>query len=189
MAKTTSLFRCPADQRQGLYQGTNPALIGRVVPAARTFSMNQAVGTICPGFDQSGNISSHSGAPTLSVNGPWLDDTHNHRRNSPWRTFGRSSDIVAPSPSGLWVLIDEDAHGLNDAAFAFGMERPGWLDYPGTYHNFGCGFAFADGHSETHRWLDASTHFGQGYVGTGPADPTQWHDWSWLAAHTSARAQ
>ena len=73
-------------------------------------------------------------------------------------------------PSGLWVPIDEDAHGLNDAAFAFGMERPGWLDYPGTYHNFGCGFAFADGHSETHRWLDASTHFGQGY--SAPARPT-----------------
>jgi prepilin-type processing-associated H-X9-DG protein len=50
------------------------------------------------------------------------------------------------------VLVDEDVHNLNDAAFAFGMEHPQWIDAPGTYHNGGCGFAFADGHSETHRW-------------------------------------
>ena len=91
-------FPRPADQRQGLYQGTNPALIGQAVPAARTFSINQAVCTICPGFDQSGTIGSHSGVPTLSVNGPWPDYMHNHRRNSPRRTFGRSSDIIAPCP-------------------------------------------------------------------------------------------
>jgi len=27
-----------------------------------------------------------------------------------------------------------------------------WRDAPGSYHNIGCGFAFADGHSETHSW-------------------------------------
>ena len=38
----------------GLYQGTDPALIGQIVPAARTFSMSQAVGTIDPGYDATG---------------------------------------------------------------------------------------------------------------------------------------
>src|ERR1700733_13096277 len=32
-----SAFKCPADIRQGLYQGTNSSLIGQIVPAARTF--------------------------------------------------------------------------------------------------------------------------------------------------------
>jgi prepilin-type processing-associated H-X9-DG protein len=41
-------------------------------------------------------------------------------------------------------------NNLNDAAFAFGMEIPIWIDAPGTYHDGGCGFAFADGHSESH---------------------------------------
>jgi len=33
------------------------------------------------------------------------------------------------------------------------MEHPQWFDVPGTYHNGGCGFAFADGHSESHKWF------------------------------------
>ena len=62
------------------------------------------------------------------------------------------SKYRAPGPAMLWVLVDEDVNGLNDAAFAFGMEAPFWFDAPGTYHNGGCGFAFADGHSESHHW-------------------------------------
>jgi prepilin-type processing-associated H-X9-DG protein len=26
------------------------------------------------------------------------------------------------------------------------------IDYPASYHNGACGFAFADGHSEIHKW-------------------------------------
>jgi prepilin-type N-terminal cleavage/methylation domain-containing protein/prepilin-type processing-associated H-X9-DG protein len=192
LSGNVALFHCPGDQRQGTYQGTNPALIGQIVPAARTFSMSQAVGTIDPGFEAtefSGSGYAHSGRPILSVNGPWLDNTHQHHRNSPWRTFGKATDIGPPGPSSLWVLVDEAAEGLNDAAFAVDMVVPGWHDYPGIYHNFGCGFAFADGHSETHRWLDATTRFGEGDAGTGSANPSDWRDWQWVTAHTSARAQ
>ena len=57
----------------------------------------------------------------------------------------------------LWVLLDEDIKDLNDAAFCSGMESPVWYDVPGTYHDFGCGFAFADGHSEIHKWRDPRT--------------------------------
>ena len=145
LASVVSVFRCPEDRRQGIYQGSNPAFIGQTVPSARTFSMSQAVGTICPAFDA--DPGQHEGAPTMSVNGPWLNNQQTHRRNSPWRTFGKTTDTGAPGPSSLWVLVDEDPWGLNDAAFAFGMEEPArWFDFPGTYHNGGCGFAFADGH-------------------------------------------
>lgn len=177
--KEVSVFHCPSDKRQGPYQGTEPSLIGQIVPAARTFSMNQAVGTIDPGFDQSGTINSHSGVPTLPVNGPWLNNVHSNQRGNPWNTYGKASSINAPGPSMLWVFLDEDANGLNDAAFAVGMDLPIWIDRPGTYHNFGCGFAFADGHSETHRWLDGATAYGK----TGPVDD----DVAWIQARTSAR--
>jgi prepilin-type processing-associated H-X9-DG protein len=30
-----------------------------------------------------------------------------------------------------------------------------FLDLPGNYHNLGCGFSFADGHSEMKRWQAA----------------------------------
>ena len=64
-----------------------------MVPAARTGSMNQAVGTICPAFDSGGG---HGGKPTWSVNGPWLDNQHSHHRNAPWRTYGKASEFQMP---------------------------------------------------------------------------------------------
>jgi len=180
------VFRCPADRREGLYQGTDPAFIGRIVPAARTFSMNQAVGTIDPGYEATGPGPGavHYGVPDLSVNGPWLNNQHTHKRDSPWATFGKMTDVRNPSPSTLWILVDEDAKGLNDAAFAFGMETPEWFDAPGTYHNGGCGFAFADGHSETHRWLSRSEKPNGGVLITDPVDQ---EDWGWMQQHTSAK--
>jgi prepilin-type N-terminal cleavage/methylation domain-containing protein len=181
LGHNAALFRCPADLRQGLYQGANPSLIGQTVPAARTFSMSQNVGTICPSFDQG---TGHTGIPTLSVNGPWLDNSFHHRRNSPWRTFGKMSDIGPPSPSDLWVFVDENPNGLNDAAFAVTMEGDMWRDAPGTYHNMGCGFAFADGHSETHHW----DYHGEKEAGNNITDPRDEADWNWLTAHTSAKA-
>jgi prepilin-type N-terminal cleavage/methylation domain-containing protein/prepilin-type processing-associated H-X9-DG protein len=182
LSGSVELFRCPADKRVGKYEGTNnPALVGRSIPASRTFSMNQAVGTIDPGFAAGG---AHTGVPNLPVNGPWLTSEHgvNHP-NAPWNTYSKMSFINRPSPSMLWVLVDEDARGLNDAAFAFGMEVPEWFDLPGTYHNGGCGFAFADGHSETHKWFFKNKIKEWGIPITNPADK---QDWEWMQQRTSA---
>src|SRR5579872_2083150 len=98
LRNNTSVFHCPGDRRTGLYQGSDPSLIGTIVPAARTFSMNQAVGTVDPGYDATrfnhrGIM--HWGAPTLSVDGPWLNSQGNHHRDSPWRTYGKFSAIQA----------------------------------------------------------------------------------------------
>ncbi len=181
-----SVFRCPEDKRMGVYQGTNAGLIGTMVPSARTYSMNKAVGTICPGFDAG---QGHSGAPKFSVNGPWLNGQHNQKRNSPWATFGRTSDLASIGPSKIWVLVDEDAWGLNDAAFAFEMQdsgAPKWLDFPGTYHNGGCGFAFADGHSESHRWNSTLSKSGNTHNNSRTiTDANDLKDWAWMRDHTS----
>jgi prepilin-type processing-associated H-X9-DG protein len=143
--------------------------------------MNQAVGTIDPDFNANG-AGHHSGAPTLPTTGPWLTSQYTvNKPNSPWDTYGKATDVHAPSPSMLWVLLDEDAKGLNDAAFAFGMEQSTWIDLPGVYHNGGCGFAFADGHSETHHWLSG------GEKETGDIEDTaDYNDWLWMRERTSA---
>jgi prepilin-type N-terminal cleavage/methylation domain-containing protein/prepilin-type processing-associated H-X9-DG protein len=181
LGQNVNLFRCPSDKRSGVYDGPNPAMFGHIVPAARAFSMSQAVGTICPGYDAG---TGHSGTPTFSVNGPWLDGSFHHRRNSPWYTYGKASQINAPGPSMLWVLTDEDPIGLNDAAFAFSMASPTWKDCPGNYHAGGCGFAFADGHSETHRWRRNPRESFPGAI----TDPVAQQDWAWMREHTSAQA-
>jgi prepilin-type N-terminal cleavage/methylation domain-containing protein/prepilin-type processing-associated H-X9-DG protein len=169
------MFKCPSDRRVGLYQGTRPDLKGSRVPAARTFSMSQAVGT-----------DSTSPGATLPVNGPWLDNNHSHTRTGPYRVYGKEADIIDPSPSALWVLIDEDNHSINDAGFAVGMKTPEWIDWPGTFHNNACGLAFADGHSEIHKWNDPRTTVVKGNVSRkNVANPLS-VDWVWLSQRTSA---
>ena len=177
-----NMFHCPADKRSGFYDGTNDDMIGQTVSAARTFSMSQAVGTICPGFDAG---TGHNGSPTLAVNGPWLNGSgDNHRRDTPWYTYGKASQIRAPGPSMLWVFVDEDTIGLNDAAFAFNMVDTVWQDCPGSYHSGGCGFAFADGHSETHRWHKKP----RDSLYSGINDPLAEEDWGWMRERTSANS-
>jgi prepilin-type processing-associated H-X9-DG protein len=63
------------------------------------------------------------------------------------------------------------------------METAQWWDAPGTYHNGGCGFSFADGHSETHQWLNRSE---KGSGGVEVADAADYQDWLWMQQRTSA---
>jgi prepilin-type N-terminal cleavage/methylation domain-containing protein/prepilin-type processing-associated H-X9-DG protein len=187
LSGNVSLFHCPGDKRTGLYQGSDPLLVGQMVPATRTFSMNNAIGTICAGYEATGpgSAATHSGVPNLSVNGPWLNNNYTHHRNTPWSTYGKFTSINAPGPSMLWVLLDEDVTHINDAAFCFGMESPVWFDVPGTYHNLGCGFAFADGHSEAHKWKMSGHKQGWGFQITDPGDR---QDWLWMRERTSAHS-
>ncbi len=181
---SVDIFHCPADKRIGLYQGTDPALKGKKVPNARSVSMSQAVGTICPGFDGG---SGHSGAPRLSVNGPWLDGNHGHRRNSPWKTFGKTSDMTLPGPTQTFTIIDEEPYSLNDGGFGTSCSIPRWVDFPSTAHGLACGIAFGDGHSEIHKWKDS--------VGTPARNktlpsntPVNKIDVNYMASISSARA-
>jgi prepilin-type N-terminal cleavage/methylation domain-containing protein/prepilin-type processing-associated H-X9-DG protein len=171
-----TLFSCPADKRLGNYQGTRADMKGKKIPAARTFAMNQAVGTdpTTPGAK-------------LPVNGPWLDNNHSHSRNGAYRVYGKQGDVVDPGPSQLWVLIDEDDNSLNDAGFAVGMRTPEWIDWPGTFHNNACGLAFADGHSEIHKWKDSRTKVVRGNVARRVVSNPLSVDWVWISERTSAR--
>lgn len=157
------LYKCPADK-------STSAIDGKRLPRVRSFAMNQAVGTL------------HNGR--TPVNAPWLDNNHSHQRNMPFRTYGKTADMIDPAPSDLWVLLDEDEQSINDAGFAVGMKRPEWIDWPATYHNMAGGFAFADGHSEIHRWKDARTKLASKDVSRKSVPGSV--DWEWISRHTSA---
>lgn len=178
--RKAATFHCPADLRVGLYQGTNTAWRGRFVPAARSYSMSCAVGTKGEGTNRVG---------TAPVDGGWLDGYHRNYHNRPWRTYGRPSHIVEPSPAGLFVFLDEDPVSLNDGNFSMSMlpaENTKWVDWPATYHNFGVGLGYADGRAELHAWQDSRTRLPTpprfNYL--LPHNP----DVTWLQARTSARA-
>jgi hypothetical protein len=167
---SASIYKCPADTSE-------VDIDGILYPRVRTFSMSQAVGT-------------KPVAPLASVDGPWLDGTRHHTANKPWRTYGRMSDMVKPTPANLWVFLDEDQDSINDGAFAVSMARPtAWVDWPGSYHNYSASIAFGDGHSESHKWSDKRSKLSGGYSAANedatrsqPDNP----DIIWLQNRTSA---
>jgi prepilin-type N-terminal cleavage/methylation domain-containing protein/prepilin-type processing-associated H-X9-DG protein len=150
------LFHCPADRRTGKYQGTDAARKGTTIPNARSVAASQAVGT------------NPSRGGKIAVDGPWLDGNHGHTVNKTWRCYGKTSDVIDPGPANLLVILDEEENSINDAGFAIvGPKTPfnyRMIDWPATYHNNAAGFAFADGHSEIHKWTDYRTKVYRGNV-------------------------
>jgi len=169
-----NMYHDPADHRVGLYQGTQTQKKGTKVPQARDYSMNQGVGT-----------DPYTAGATMPVNGPWLDGNHGNTRNGPFWVYGNESSWNDPGPSQTFVLLDEDPFSINDGGFGVSAAQPKWIDWPATYHNNACGFAFGDGHSEIHVWHDATTKVKNGNVGQVTVKGSQ--DWLWMATHATAR--
>jgi prepilin-type processing-associated H-X9-DG protein len=57
-----------------------------------------------------------------------------------------------PSPALTWTYLDENPDSINDAGFFNPQNSTVFVDQPASYHNGAADFAFADGHSEIHKW-------------------------------------
>ena len=88
----------------------------------------------------SGNIGVGQG--NGSEEGPW-DPMYQH--------YVKYSQMIYPGPAQTWVFVDEHPDSINDAGF-FNPHATSWIDIPASYHNGACGFSFADGHAEIHKW-------------------------------------
>jgi prepilin-type N-terminal cleavage/methylation domain-containing protein len=191
VAKNVEIFRCPAEpRRDGLYDGSVFAHVGQGVPCARSISMNQAVGTVDAQFEKT--RSGHSGVPNIATDGPWLTGTlGQNRANNPWATFGKTSDFRKLGPAMVWLTADEDPYSINDGGLAVSCGQVRWIDRFSTYHNWGCGLSFCDGHAEIHKWLGKSLRVINKTIGpaamntaVGSAD---WQDWNWIQQRTSVQ--
>ncbi len=167
--RNAGVYKCPADQSK-VIEGTQK------LPRVRSISMSQSIGTKDDGRSP--------------VDGPWLDGNHGHTANKTWYTFGKLTDFITPPPVKVFVLLDEHPDSINDGGFGVSMVPAGgkWVDYPAWYHNGACGFSFADGHSEIHKWVDSSTKVKVTYTGTMALNQTVRNstDVFWVQDHTTA---
>ena len=149
--------------------------------------MSQSVGTC------SANIGClTAGGP---VNGQWLTGANiGNGCQTTYHTYGKTSDMMIPGPSMLWVFCDEHPDSINDAMVAVQLARIGpfatIIDYPASYHNAACGFAFADGHAEIHKWVGKGIQFpvswSSGNFASGShAANDSFPDVAWLQQRTS----
>jgi prepilin-type N-terminal cleavage/methylation domain-containing protein len=135
--KQPGIYRCPADR------SLSHGLTGQ--PRIRSISMNQAIGY------NSGGLPSGQGAWLPSIYG------NNGVSGGPYLCYFKEQDLGRPSPSSLWVLIDEDPDTINDGAWAITMpegDNTHWVDMPSKNHGNAGGFGFVDGHAEVHAWAN-----------------------------------
>lgn len=105
-----------------------------------------------------------------------------------YQHFTRTTEIGAPSAT--WTFLDENPATINDSSLAVSMTAPTAtsatiIDSPAGYHNNASGFAFADGHSEIHRWNSFQT-CNAATAGVTSNEPGFVADSKWLSSVTSA---
>lgn len=95
-------------------------------------------------------------------------------------------------PSRIFVFLGENADSINDGWFVFNTEvnfyeTTEWGDLPASYHNGGCCFSFADGHSEIKTWHDSTTRRGvyRNRNGMPVLTQGQTNDISWVEDHAA----
>jgi prepilin-type N-terminal cleavage/methylation domain-containing protein/prepilin-type processing-associated H-X9-DG protein len=102
----------------------------------------------------------------------------------------KMSDLYEPAPSMAWVLVDEDPDSINDALIyenptLVGAGNGEFVDIPASYHNQACGFSFADGHSEIHKWFNDGKWIERCTFIDGPYDRKVGpNDYMWVAQRT-----
>ena len=124
-----STYKCPADHYLSQAQ-----LAAGITARPRSYSMNMFFGATLPGYSNPYNF-----------------------QYTTFRQFLKSGSI--PNPGGLYVMMDEHPDSINDG---FLDTNPNtditkwspqqWGDLPASTHDGACGFAFADGHSEIHKF-------------------------------------
>jgi prepilin-type processing-associated H-X9-DG protein len=137
--KSPGIFKCPADKSRLLTKTGYK-------PRVRTISMNYWLG----GF---------SGLPGLGS----TEDTT-------FKIYKRLTDLQLQGESKTFVFTDVREDSIDTGNFATKMmgyptvagkgpdtSKYGFYDLPAFYHNRNGGFSFADGHSETKRWVDPRT--------------------------------
>jgi len=161
--QAVAVYKCPADK-------SSVKIGGKAYPRVRSMSMSQALG-----------------GP-----GGWLMPSTYNEGQKKYRTYYKTSEMLDPAPSNLYVLLDEHPDGINAGGFANMMvEQPAQariIDFPASYHNGAAGISFADAHAEIKKWRDSRTMPPPKYnnsLGLNVLSPNN-QDMIWLAERTSS---
>lgn len=124
---SVKVYRCPSDR---VLDG--PQKQAGWSARVRSYSMNAMVGDA----------------------GPMSRSGYNNSNPSHVQLFKLSAIL---KPAEVFVFLDEHPDSIDDGYFLNRASYARWYDLPASYHNGAAAFAFADGRSTIHRWLDETT--------------------------------
>jgi prepilin-type N-terminal cleavage/methylation domain-containing protein/prepilin-type processing-associated H-X9-DG protein len=156
--RTARIYRCPSDHALSERQKL-AGWTGRV----RSYSMNAMVGDAGDNSRYGTNVF-----------------------NPGYTQFKKTTQI--PSPTSIFVFVDEHPDSINDGYFLNRLEELEWLDLPASYHNGAAMFSFADGHMDGHRWTYASTQPPPKPTAAGlplPVEADARSDYDWVVRRTA----
>jgi prepilin-type N-terminal cleavage/methylation domain-containing protein/prepilin-type processing-associated H-X9-DG protein len=157
-AGAVGIYKCPADiylSPQQIAKGWSQRL--------RSNSMNALIGW--SGTDGYNDSNGHAWADQAYTQ--YLKQTHFRQ------------------PSMVWVTLDEHPDSINDAFFIVSRTASEWGDTPASYHNGACGFSFADGHAEIHKWRSHTSIYPVKFYFTQvPFDAVGKQDFQWYNDRT-----
>ena len=108
--------------------------------------------------------------------------------DNPYWTFAKTGNLTRPSQ--WFVFLDEKPSSINDGYFEclMGNDTPTSVyvqDDPSQVHAGDCGFGFADGHSELHKWTSASFASPKYFNGSFNLGTAEYSDETWLQSRTT----
>jgi len=130
-ANALGIYKCPADNYLSPAQ-RNAGWVARL----RSNSMNAL-------FGWSG------------TDGPDDRNGRSWAEGGSYRQYLKQQDVAKPAMT--WLTVDEHPDSINDGFFIVPFAATEWGDLPASYHNGACGFSFADGHAEIHKWKSATS--------------------------------
>jgi prepilin-type N-terminal cleavage/methylation domain-containing protein/prepilin-type processing-associated H-X9-DG protein len=169
-----AVYKCPADRFV-----SPPQTAAGISSRPRSYSMNGFFGPPVP--------------PEFPLKTPTLNQAY-----PTYTQFLKATSV--PNPGGLFVTLDEHPDSIDDGLFQSNPTPTAahWDNVPATYHDGGCGFSFADGHAEIHKFRSSiCTILPVRYIDatklTPPpfsADPTYGNqDGQWVATRAGVLAQ
>jgi prepilin-type N-terminal cleavage/methylation domain-containing protein/prepilin-type processing-associated H-X9-DG protein len=165
LGQNLGVFKCPADN----YLSPVQRQVGWTA-RPRSMSMNSYVGPYNP---------------------TWTSDGNNFF--PAFKQFLKISLI--PNSAMTFVTLDEHPDSINDGYFLNNADLASfaqWGDLPASYHNGACGFSFADGHSEIHKWRSRCTiqpvRYSSGFQAIPfSSDPMGMVDATWITQRMSVK--
>jgi prepilin-type N-terminal cleavage/methylation domain-containing protein/prepilin-type processing-associated H-X9-DG protein len=107
-----------------------------------------------------------------------------------YKIYSKMSQLAADSPFNRFVFTDVNPASICTPAFGVDMTLQVWIHLPSDLHWQRGVLAFADGHVETHHWLDPRTMLhlagGAAYIPHNTASPNN-PDLLWIGERTTSK--